>query len=113
MRSRVDLLAELLNLKRPASEVTKELAPLGWDSDEELVVLTREHLGAVLQRFVLGTLNADETSSWAEAIEGRDDIGLQKAFEPLLKQLLFELANPDITQELTLLRAETLIRDLR
>jgi hypothetical protein len=113
MRRRAELLWELLSFKRPAGEIVRDLAPFGWDSDEELVVLTPGHLGAVLERFVAGTLTADDTSSWAEAIEGRDDIGLQKGFEPLLKQLLFELANPDITEELTLRRAETLIRDLR
>ena len=113
MRTRADLLWELLRLERPAGQVARELASFGWDSDEELVVLTPGHLRAVLERFIAGTLTAKETSSWAEAIEGRDDIGLQQGFEAVLKESLFELANPEITTELTQRRAEILIQDLR
>jgi hypothetical protein len=49
---------------------------LPWDSDEELVTLTPEHLARMLERFLSGDLTSSDLDRRANAIEGRDDIGV-------------------------------------
>jgi hypothetical protein len=83
-----------------------------WDSDEELVTLTRAHVGSVLERYVRSELSRDEVGAWAEAIEGRDDIGLEAGHRDLLKSILFELANAPIKRRLSPLLARKLVLDL-
>jgi hypothetical protein len=112
MKTRINLLNELLGLERPASEITRDLAFFGWDTDDELVVLTSVHMRAILEELVKGTLTAEDASSWADAIEGRDDIALQPEIEEFLKETLFELANPDISGNLTPQRAATILQQI-
>lgn len=33
-------------------------------------------------------------------LKGREDLGREKSFEALLNEILYELANPDITKKL-------------
>lgn len=113
MKDRTNLLRQLLILDRPARDLATELSTFAWDIDEELVVLTVQHVRAILERFSAGGLTAQEVSVWAESIEQRDDIGFERGHEVLIKDILFELANPDINAALTLQRAETLARHLR
>jgi hypothetical protein len=71
--------------------------------------LTPEHIIAVLQRFMAGEFNARDVEHWADAIEGRDDI----AMSDLLKDVLFDIANPVLQGQLDDARAEAQIARLR
>ena len=74
-----------------------------WDSSD---------LKYVLGRCLAGRLNQEIIESWANAIECREDIGLSKKNEEFIKEIICELANPELTQELTLERALVLVRSL-
>jgi hypothetical protein len=85
-----------------------ELGALGWDSDVDLATLTREHARRLLDAFLARQVSAVECQLWAEALEAREDVGFEAGYEELLKRLIFELANPDITEPLTAPRAADL-----
>jgi len=114
MNKRAALLNELILLKRPISQIMHELGPFGWDSDVDLVQLQKQHVSDLLGRFIEGDANVSAAivRAWAEAIEGREDIGFEDGSEELLKRTIFELANPEISQSLTPARAKQLLDQL-
>jgi hypothetical protein len=104
-RDRRDALRALLHFRGPLSDLRRDLARFGWDSDQELATLSRESVASVLDRFLAGELTAAEVEDWADAVESRDDIGFEAGFEPLLDDLVFTLANPLLTEPLSRDRA--------
>jgi hypothetical protein len=112
MISRAELLSDLLEASRPMDELGRELKALVWDSDDELVVLTPDHLKSVLVRYVGGQLSGDYVSAWAEAIEGRDDIGIEETSREKLSSMIFELANQRINRRLSPILASRFIQEL-
>jgi hypothetical protein len=113
LNRRAELLGDLLMAARPIAAIAEELREFGWDSDEELVILDRTHVIAILDDYLAGRREAPEVCSWAEAIEGRDDIGLAEECHTVLKDVIFQLANPGLGCELSPLLARKLIGDLR
>jgi hypothetical protein len=79
---------------RPAA-ASAALAGAPWDS-EPLVVLSRAHIGGVLKRLLAEEWPASDVEQWADLVEGRDDIELEPGHEELLKEVLFDMANPAI-----------------
>jgi len=104
---RVGLLAELLGYERPIGDVLADLAPYGWDSDETLADLKDSHVRHVLARYLQTGFSTTQVEEWANAIECREDIG----YEPNSPEgdVIFELANPDMTAQLNPARAEQLL----
>jgi len=111
MGERTDALKALLSLNKPIEDITTTLSKFDWDSDE-LVVIKIDHIRQVLERYISGELNEAIIENWANAIECRDDVGLSQEAEDVIAGLIHELANPDLTQKLTLERAQALIRSL-
>lgn len=107
--NRTEWLRALLVIDRPLGEIVSALAGFGWDSDEKLVVLNAEHFVSVGKRYLLGEINANEVTSWANAIECREDIAFDEEHEEMVREVLHELANPYLTQELSPDRAKELI----
>lgn len=68
-----------------------------WDSDAALVTLTGNDLIRILNGYLRGELSDTEVEEWAEALEGRDDIGYEPRLSGTLRQIIFELANPLLT----------------
>lgn len=99
--NRKALLQMLIMLSQPVESTLKELARFGWDSAEELAVFEFRHIDRILRRYVDGELNASVVEGWANAIEGRDDIGYSEKDSASLKQFIFELANPELNQALS------------
>jgi hypothetical protein len=108
MISRADLLRDLLAFGRPISELARDLSELDWDSEDELAALESTHLLAVLQNYLSGKLAPESVQSWANAIEGRDDLSITSD----LAEVIHELANPVITRPLSFIRAWDLIERL-
>lgn len=97
---RESALNELLNFEKGLTELQRRLSAFGWDS-EELVTLCLDHFKGVLKRYLDGELSEDDVNGWANLIEMREDIKLDATHEDLLKELIFELANPEINGKLT------------
>ena len=109
--TRASHLAELLYFSRPVAEVARDLSAFGWDSDEDLITLEPVHAFSVLSRFLAGELSVTDVEEWANAIECREDIGLDQ--EGLMESVVFELANPLITRPLTRQSATDLVSKLK
>jgi hypothetical protein len=112
MNRREQLLAELLSPRRPIDLIREELSQFPWDFNSELVILERTHLKAMLGNFIAEQLTVADIEGWAEAIEGRDDIGFEAGHEELLKTILFELATQELGLPLSRSLAERLVREL-
>lgn len=112
MGKREQLLLELLSLRRPIKFISEELSSFQWDCDAELVILERSHLKSVLHNFVTGQLTAADVQSWAETVEGRDDIGLEAEHTEQLKSIIFELATPTINRPLNPALAKLFIDEI-
>ena len=112
MNERTNALEAQLAFEQPLEQHRTVLATFSWDADAELAVLSSSHIANVLSRFVAGRIVATDVEAWANAIEGRDDIGFESAKEQLLRELLHELANPLLTQSLTRERAVQLLKEI-
>jgi len=110
--NRTDWLQALLHFDRPVSEITSSLAHFGWDSDEKLVTLKREHFVSILKRYLDDEISSEEVTAWANAIECREDIGFDEEHEDLVRETLHELANPYLTRPLSREIASELIERL-
>lgn len=99
--NRLALLRHLLEFSEPIGDLADCLAQFDWDYEGERVTLTREHLRSVLRRFLLRELSAAEVESWANQIEGREDIDFESGFSDLIGDMIFDLANPDLVEHLT------------
>jgi hypothetical protein len=109
MRTRTDWLTELLALTCSPDDAAGALASFAWDS-EALVQLRRVHVSKALRGFLARAYTAAEVERWAEVVEGRDDIGFDPADATALREVIFELASPELEGVLTDERARTLLR---
>jgi len=112
MTTRREYLEFLLQYDRPIKDITKALKTHGWDCDDELVALTSSHIRGVLSRFLAGNLVTADVEAWANAIEGRDDIGFDSEYEQFLIDVVFFLANPRLNEQLTEECAKRLMAEL-
>ena len=55
----------------------------------------------MLQRYLDDEITADQLSDWGDLIECRDDISYEPAYDSLLKQVIFEIANPNLNSEIS------------
>lgn len=98
---RRSLLRGLISMDLPAGIARQRLWAFPWDSDTELVLLTRADCVRLLDSYLNGEQSAEECEAWAEAIEGRDDIGLEEGASDRLKSFLMELSTPEVTRPLS------------
>ncbi|MBA2654012.1 MAG: hypothetical protein H0U71_02965 [Gammaproteobacteria bacterium] len=106
--TRTSLLEKLINLKGSVDVIMDELNKFNWDSDNELVTLTKQQILNALNNYIEGRITGTEIENWANAIESREDIGREKTHINLIDQVLYELANPYLTEQLTHERAKIL-----
>ena len=79
-----------------------------FDLDEPVVTLTCAHIDSILERYLHGTLSANDVERWADAVEGRDDIQYCEGQEKKIADLLFILSCPDINEPLSPATAQAL-----
>ena len=91
----------MVALLGPVASLAAELAAYPWDSETELVILTRQDALSVLERYAAGRVVADDARIWASALEVREDVALERGARSLLSELLFQLATPEVTEPLT------------
>ena len=102
MKSRQDLVTELVSNPLIDEAAFNELRAYGWDCEIELVTLSMENVRAVLQQFRLGNLTTEQVYEWANRIELREDIGFEGGEESVAEEAMFWLANPVINWPLDL-----------
>jgi len=90
---RKEILQSLVNLSVPIDEIRKQLRSLPWDCKEEYII-TKAEILLTLQKVSENRLSEQDLITWAELIEGRDDIGFGD--DETLKNLIYEIANPTL-----------------
>jgi len=102
---RIKALRDLIELREPIPVAISRLRHFPWDSDAELVTLRGSDLIRILDKYLHGELSSTDVEEWAEALEGRDDIGYEPRLSDALRQIIFELANPLLTTPIEPARA--------
>ncbi|MFA6246440.1 MAG: hypothetical protein WC615_05830 [Mucilaginibacter sp.] len=98
MRTRTDILNDLIRFQTQLDRVQNELSQYTWDVEAPLVIMRKSDFVSIVQRFLDGVLSTDDLENWANAIESRDDIGFENNE---LSEFIFDLANPVINGEIT------------
>jgi hypothetical protein len=107
---RREALRDLALFASPVASVRHSLTDFAWDSDE-LSMLDKQHVLSVLRRFDVGEITSSDVEAWANAIEMRDDIDYDR--ETAVWDVLYELANPTLTEPLTRERSDVLASVLK
>jgi nitrogen fixation NifU-like protein len=109
---RTNLLRALIEATAPVGQIAPLLAGYPWDSNEKLVVLSAKHVRHVLKCFLSGGMSSKELEDWANAVEGRDDIGFAAEQSESLQSIIHLLANPILEGEVNEIRARDILRTL-
>ena len=111
-RNRAQLLRALIAYELPIEPVLADLRGFGWDAPDPLVVLTREDIVRILDRYLAGELGASEVTDWADLVECREDIGFPDGERDVLSDAVFRLANPNLRDDVTPELAQIIRREL-
>ncbi len=105
--TRKQTITSLLEFNSNLDKIREQLSRFDWDSEEQIEGLAR-HVRRVLEQYIAKERTADELEDWANLIECRDDV----VFPDKVNEVIFELANPTLTQPLSEKRAADLIRSI-
>lgn len=95
----------LIELRVPIQDAVDRLRAFPWDSETALVTLRAGAVVHVLDRYLAGSLGEADIETWANAIEGRDDVAYDPSREEAVKHVIFECANPLLSGSITPARA--------
>jgi len=107
---RETLVSELIGYSRKPAEIVASLATYKWDCPTPLAWVAPKDIASILSRYVNSELSARDVEDWANAVEGRDDIGYDPS--AVAGVTLHELANPALVRQLNVQRATELIGQL-
>jgi len=65
--------------------------------DLPLAIITREHVSAVLERYLKGLLTAGDIYDWAESLAGRSTIGYENNYDKLISSIIMNIVTDHIT----------------
>jgi len=103
MSRRAEILRELVRFEGPTQPLKHELASFGWDWDgDPLLIITKEHLVRVIDRFLAGEISAEQLQEWAGNLEVREDVGFDENERALVDPIFFRIATPEINEQLTI-----------
>jgi len=95
MRDRTTLVLELIQKPALASSILQELSEYGWHCEEQLAMVTKLDVLAVLKQFENGSLSSAAVTVWANSVGGRTDIGYEFGADGVVEESLYCLAHPE------------------
>jgi len=103
MNRRAEILHELVAYRPPTEQLHAELWTFGWDwlDDEPLLIITREHLLSIIDRYLAGEISSAQLQQWAENLECREDVDFEETNKDIIDSVFFRLALPEINGVLT------------
>jgi hypothetical protein len=99
--AQLDNLNSLANLDQPLSTILPILKTFPWDSNQAIITLKKEHLIHILNQYLNQSLSAIDLENWANAIECREDIIYETEDEDFINDIIFDLANPILSDPLS------------
>ena len=97
MMAKIDILLNLINFAKDMSAIKSDLAKIGFNSESELVRITKNTIANILNSVIDKEISYDLLEEWANLIECREDIGYE---DEILQEIIFELANPCLYGEI-------------
>ena len=97
MMAKIDILLNLINFAKDMSAIKSNLANIGFNSESELVTITKNTIANILNRVVDKEISYELLEEWANLIECREDIGYE---DEILQEIIFGLANPCLYREI-------------
>lgn len=93
----IGILLDLIHFKNNIDTLRNMLSQIGFDSETELVSMSRDNIVEILQRSLDKKISFLELEEWANLIECREDIGFE---DKKTQEMIFKLANPYLYGEL-------------
>ena len=87
----IGILLDLIHFKNNIDTLKNMLSQIGFDSETELVSMSRDDIVEILQRSLDKKISFLELEEWANLIECREDIGFE---DKKTQEIVFKLANP-------------------
>ena len=87
----IGILLDLVHFKNNIDTLKNMLSQIGFDSETELVSMSRDDIAEILQRSLDKKISFLELEEWANLIECREDIGFD---DEKTQEMIFKLANP-------------------
>ena len=87
----IGILLDLIHFKNNIDILRNMLSQIGFDSEIELVSMSRDNIVEILQRSLDKKISFLELEEWANLIECREDIGFE---DEKTQEIIFKLANP-------------------
>ena len=88
---KIGILLDLVPFKNNIDTLKNMLSQIGFDSETELVSMSRDDIAEILQRSLDKKISFLELEEWANLIECREDIGFE---DEKTQEMIFKLANP-------------------
>ena len=87
----IGILLDLIHFKNNIDTLRNMLSQIGFDSETELVSMSRDNIVEILQRSLDKKISFLELEEWANLIECHEDIGFD---DEKTQEMIFKLANP-------------------
>ena len=87
----IGILLDLVHFKNNIDTLKNMLSQIGFDSEIELVSMSRDDMVEILQRSLDKKISFLELEEWANLIECREDIGFE---DEKTQEMIFKLGNP-------------------
>ena len=87
----IGILLDLVHFKNNIDTLKNMLSQIGFDSETELVSMSKDDIAEILQRSLDKKISFLELEEWANLIECREDIGFE---DEKTQEMIFKLANP-------------------
>lgn len=87
----IGILLDLVHFKNNIDTLKNMLSQIGFDSETELVSMSRDDMVEILQRSLDKKISFLELEEWANLIECREDIDFE---DEKTQEMIFKLANP-------------------
>lgn len=110
--NRLDMVKSLIEFSLPLDALASCIREFEWDYEGTQVELSRVHLINVLNRYLNKELSANDVESWANLLEGREDVYFEHGSEAVLDEIMYQIANPDLTDQLSEDRANIFVAEL-
>ena len=89
--NKASILLDLLHFKNNIDTLRNMLSQIDFDSETELVSMSRDDIVEILQRSLDKKISFLGLEEWANLIECREDIGFD---DEKTQEMIFKLANP-------------------
>lgn len=109
MKTREELLLDLVFCRGNIEELENKLAKYSWDVEEPLLKINTEAFISVLKKCIDNEINFNKLILWANAIECRDDLDFENE---IMQEVIFDLANPEINGAITSKRLLSIMDEL-